>query len=80
MGGMQMFSFPAILLASMGINLTDYKVQGDIRTWDKNFDGAQLNSVYCFNDRDFPKMTEFHAYVKYCVHSLFGKSFSHLNI
>jgi hypothetical protein len=64
----------------MAVNLTAYQVQGDSRTWDKNFVGAQLNSVYCFNARDFLKMTEFYASVIYTVYSLFCKSFFHLNI
>jgi hypothetical protein len=47
----------------MVVNWTDYQVQGDSRTWAKNFDGAQLNAVYYFNVSDFLEMAEFYANV-----------------
>jgi hypothetical protein len=52
-----MLSFYSLLLASMAVNWTDYQVQGDSRTWDKNFDGTQLNTLYHFNASDFLEMT-----------------------
>jgi hypothetical protein len=41
----------------------DYQVQGDGRTWNKNFYGAQLNTVYCFNASDVLEITKFYANV-----------------
>jgi hypothetical protein len=45
----------------MSVNLTDYQIQGDNRTWDKNFDGTQLNIVYHFNASEFLEVAVFFA-------------------
>jgi hypothetical protein len=54
-----MLSFSPLLYASMVVNLTDYQVESDDRTQNKNFDGTQLNSVYPFDATVFLQMTVF---------------------